>query len=112
MKLKQLKVRPKKILESSPCVVEMGALFECWATSGIDDKHCQAVAKSLQECMAKPVCFPLILVLFFPDFSCFCFHSFHQTYHFFIVCIIKKQGRKTKQQNTINYHLARLSKHL
>ncbi|KAI8144271.1 hypothetical protein BJV82DRAFT_513927 [Fennellomyces sp. T-0311] len=75
MHLKQLKVRPKKLLESSPCVVEMGALFECWATSGIDDKHCQAVAKSLQECMAKP-------------------------------------GRKTKQQNTINYHLARLSKHL
>ncbi|KAI9317269.1 hypothetical protein BX666DRAFT_1944012 [Dichotomocladium elegans] len=54
MKLKQLKVRPRKLLESSPCVVEMGALFECWATSGIDDKRCLAAQKSLQECMAKP----------------------------------------------------------
>lgn len=55
MKLKQLKVRPRKLLESSPCVVEMGALFECWATDGIDAKKCTAAAQSLQECMSKPV---------------------------------------------------------
>ncbi|ORY90980.1 hypothetical protein BCR43DRAFT_532740 [Syncephalastrum racemosum] len=75
MKLKQLKVRPKKLMQSSPCLVEMGALFECWATAGIDDRKCTATAKTLQECMAQP-------------------------------------ARKHKQQNTINYHLARLSKHL
>ncbi|CDH57189.1 hypothetical protein RO3G_11469 [Lichtheimia corymbifera JMRC:FSU:9682] len=75
MKLKQLKVRPRKLLESSPCVVEMGALFECWATDGIDAKKCTAAAQSLQECMSKPV-------------------------------------KKTKAKNTINYHLARLSKQL
>lgn len=55
MKLKQLKVRPKKILEASPCIAEMGALFECWATAGVDDKRCTAIAKSLTLCMGKPV---------------------------------------------------------
>jgi hypothetical protein len=55
MKLKQLKVRPKKLLESSPCIVEMGALFECWASAGIDDKRCITTAKSLTDCLAKPV---------------------------------------------------------
>ncbi|KAF7729010.1 hypothetical protein EC973_005041 [Apophysomyces ossiformis] len=75
MKLKQLKVRPKKILEASPCIVEMGSLFECWATAGVDDKRCVTAAKALSDCMAKPV-------------------------------------SKNKSQNTINYHLARLSKHL
>lgn len=57
MKLKQLKVRPKKILEASPCIAEMGALFECWATAGVDDKRCTAIAKSLTGCMGKPVSF-------------------------------------------------------
>jgi len=57
MKLKQLKVRPKKILEASPCIAEMGALFECWATAGVDDKRCAAIAKSLTGCMGKPVSF-------------------------------------------------------
>ncbi|KAG2196711.1 uncharacterized protein EV154DRAFT_514925 [Mucor mucedo] len=75
MKLKQLKVRPKKILEASPCIAEMGALFECWATAGVDDKRCTAIAKSLTLCMGKPV-------------------------------------QKAKNTNTINYHLARLSKQL
>ncbi|KAI9481483.1 MAG: hypothetical protein EXX96DRAFT_649950 [Benjaminiella poitrasii] len=75
MKLKQLKVRPKKILEASPCLAEMGALFECWATSGVDDKRCATIAKSLTTCMGKPV-------------------------------------HRTKHANTINYHLARLSKQL
>jgi hypothetical protein len=55
MKLKQLKVRPKKILEASPCIAEMGALFECWATAGVDDKRCASIAKSLTLCMGKPV---------------------------------------------------------
>lgn len=55
MKLKQLKVRPKKILEASPCIAEMGALFECWATAGVDDKRCAGIAKSLTLCMGKPV---------------------------------------------------------
>ncbi|KAL9555912.1 hypothetical protein MBANPS3_002130 [Mucor bainieri] len=75
MKLKQLKVRPKKILEASPCIAEMGALFECWATAGVDDKRCTAIAKSLTGCMGKPV-------------------------------------QRAKNTNTINYHLARLSKQL
>lgn len=55
MKLKQLKVRPKKMLEASPCIVEMGALFECWATAGVNDSRCTAVAQSLTNCMQKPV---------------------------------------------------------
>lgn len=55
MKLKQLKVRPKKILEASPCIVEMGALFECWATAGVNDGRCTAAAQSLTNCMQKPV---------------------------------------------------------
>lgn len=59
MKLKQLKVRPKKILEASPCIAEMGALFECWATAGVDDKRCTAIAKSLTLCMGKPVKYKL-----------------------------------------------------
>ncbi|OBZ84679.1 37S ribosomal protein mrp10, mitochondrial [Choanephora cucurbitarum] len=75
MKLKQLKVRPKKIMEASPCLAEMGALFECWATAGVDDKRCTALAQSLTTCMGKPV-------------------------------------QRTKHANTINYHLARLSRQL
>lgn len=55
MKLKQLKVRPRKIMEASPCLVEMGALFECWASAGIDDKRCAQMAKNLTLCMGKPV---------------------------------------------------------
>ncbi|KAI7899833.1 uncharacterized protein BX663DRAFT_554544 [Cokeromyces recurvatus] len=75
MKLKQLKVRPKKILEVTPCVAELGALFECWAANGTDDKRCGMIANSLITCMGKPV-------------------------------------QRTKHANTINYHLARLSKQL
>lgn len=63
MKLKQLKVRPKKILEASPCIAEMGALFECWATAGVDDKRCAAIAKSLTGCMGKPVSLTIFLIL-------------------------------------------------
>lgn len=43
------------MLEASPCIVEMGALFECWATAGVNDSRCTAVAQSLTNCMQKPV---------------------------------------------------------
>ncbi|KAI9269394.1 hypothetical protein BY458DRAFT_556043 [Sporodiniella umbellata] len=75
MKLKQLKVRPKKALEASPCIAEMGILFECWVTAGLDDSRCAASAKALTNCMQKP-------------------------------------ANRAKHSNTINYHLARLSKQL
>jgi hypothetical protein len=55
MKLKQLKVRPKKLLEASPCIVEMGAMLECWSRSGVDDPRCAQTAKALATCMSKPV---------------------------------------------------------
>lgn len=55
MKLTKLKVRPQKVIESSPCIVELGALFECWALSGVDDKACLNAANSLKTCMTKVV---------------------------------------------------------
>lgn len=55
MKLKQLKVRPKKLLEASPCIVEMGAMLECWSRAGVDDPRCAQTAKALATCMSKPV---------------------------------------------------------
>lgn len=55
MKLKALKVRPKKLLEASPCIGEMGAMLECWSRSGVDDPRCAQTAKALANCMSKPV---------------------------------------------------------
>ncbi|OZJ02642.1 hypothetical protein BZG36_05090 [Bifiguratus adelaidae] len=73
--IKQLKVRPKKVAQAAPCVVEMGALMECWAKSSVDSPTCAQAAKALATCMNKP-------------------------------------ARKVQHTNTINYHLARLGKHL
>ncbi|CAO3663555.1 unnamed protein product [Umbelopsis ramanniana] len=55
MKLKALKVRPKKLLEASPCIGEMGAMLECWSRAGVDDPQCAQTAKALATCMSKPV---------------------------------------------------------
>jgi hypothetical protein len=55
MKLKALKVRPKKLLEASPCIGEMGAMLECWSRSGVDDPRCAQTAKALATFMSKPV---------------------------------------------------------
>ncbi|KAH8550715.1 hypothetical protein BGW37DRAFT_427386 [Umbelopsis sp. PMI_123] len=55
MKLKALKVRPKKLLEASPCIGEMGAMLECWSRAGVDDPRCAQTAKALANCMSKPV---------------------------------------------------------
>ncbi|KAI8968600.1 mitochondrial ribosomal protein subunit Mrp10 [Mycotypha africana] len=76
MKYRQLKVKPRKIFEVTPCLAEMGAVFECWATTGsVDSKNCAAVAKNLSTCMGK-------------------------------------SRLRQRPTNTINYHLARLSKQL
>src|ERR1700731_17368 len=58
MKLKTLKVRPKKLLEASPCIGEMGAMLECWSRAGVDDPRCAQTAKALANCMSKPVSKP------------------------------------------------------
>lgn len=63
MKLKQFKEWPKKLMESSPRIVEMGALFECWASAGVNDKRCVLTARSFADCLAKPVCTDQVALL-------------------------------------------------
>ncbi|RUP23583.1 hypothetical protein BC936DRAFT_138985 [Jimgerdemannia flammicorona] len=57
MKLKALKVRPRKPFQTSPCLAEMGLLLECWSKVNVDDPRCAMTARALADCMAKPVRF-------------------------------------------------------
>jgi hypothetical protein len=99
MKLKALKVRPKKLLEASPCIGEMGAMLECWSRAGVDDPRCAQTAKALATCMSKPVSYKL-------------FNTLGHCNSFLLTHFIISKVKKSKATNTINYHLARLGKQL
>ncbi|KAI8048794.1 hypothetical protein BDF22DRAFT_746520 [Syncephalis plumigaleata] len=49
--LKYLRVRPRKIIQGSPCVTEMVAMLNCWGISAADDPKCAQTAKALATCM-------------------------------------------------------------
>ncbi|KAF9142194.1 hypothetical protein EC957_005846 [Mortierella hygrophila] len=51
MRLKYLRTKPRKVVEASPCIVEMGAMIQCWTASGVDDAKCMQTAKMLADCM-------------------------------------------------------------
>ncbi|KAI9595843.1 hypothetical protein BDF19DRAFT_440256 [Syncephalis fuscata] len=50
-KLKYLRVRPRKMIQGSPCVAEMVAMLNCWGVSAPDDPKCAHTAKALAICM-------------------------------------------------------------
>ncbi|KAJ1922566.1 hypothetical protein IWQ60_006432 [Tieghemiomyces parasiticus] len=54
MRIDKLKVNKQKVIAATPCTIEMASLMSCWATRGIDDRHCSTVAKSLIDCMNQP----------------------------------------------------------
>ncbi|KAF9291750.1 hypothetical protein BGZ68_002469 [Mortierella alpina] len=51
MRLKYLRTKPRKVIEASPCIAEMGAMIQCWTASGVDDAKCMQTAKMLADCM-------------------------------------------------------------
>ncbi|KAF9975149.1 hypothetical protein BGZ73_001326 [Actinomortierella ambigua] len=51
MRLKYLRTKPRKVVEASPCIAEMGALIQCWTASGVDDAKCMQSVKMLSDCM-------------------------------------------------------------
>lgn len=55
MKLKYLRTKPRKLVEVSPCIAEMGAMIQCWTASGVDDPKCAQTAKMLTDCMKSLV---------------------------------------------------------
>lgn len=57
MRLKYLRTKPRKVIEASPCIVEMGAMIQCWTASGVDDAKCAQTAKMLADCMKNLVRF-------------------------------------------------------
>jgi hypothetical protein len=56
MRLKYLRTKPRKVIEASPCIAEMGAMIQCWTASGVDDAKCMQSAKMLADCMKSLVC--------------------------------------------------------
>jgi hypothetical protein len=55
MRLKYLRTKPRKVVEASPCIAEMGAMIQCWTASGVDDAKCMQTAKMLADCMKNLV---------------------------------------------------------
>ena len=55
MRLKYLRTKPRKVIEASPCIAEMGAMIQCWTASGVDDAKCMQSAKMLADCMKSLV---------------------------------------------------------
>ncbi|KAG4301690.1 hypothetical protein PCANB_001865 [Pneumocystis canis] len=55
LRLKKLKVKPKKNRLISPCATEMSAMLGCWATHGNkpDNVLCEAFAEALKKCMKE-----------------------------------------------------------
>ncbi|KAJ1968707.1 hypothetical protein IWQ62_001079 [Dispira parvispora] len=54
MHIQKLKVNRKKLVNVTPCTVEMAAVVSCWASLGIDHATCSNQAKALAACMAQP----------------------------------------------------------
>lgn len=86
MKVDKLKVRPKKLASKAPCAAEFAAVLACWASSSDlrSQAECAEVTKSLRECMAMSVR---------PPYS-------------------PQHTGRARTKPTINYHLARFSKHM
>ncbi|KAG4304955.1 hypothetical protein PORY_001630 [Pneumocystis oryctolagi] len=55
LRLKKLKVKPKKAYNINSCTAEMAAMLGCWATHGNkpDNVLCETFADALKKCMEK-----------------------------------------------------------
>ncbi|KAK9768505.1 hypothetical protein K7432_000783 [Basidiobolus ranarum] len=51
MKLKYLKVKPRKVIAESPCVAEVTMLLNCWSSFTPDNPKCAESAKAVMMCM-------------------------------------------------------------
>ncbi|KAG9062602.1 hypothetical protein KI688_004904 [Linnemannia hyalina] len=117
MRLKYLRTKPRKVVEASPCIVEMGAMIQCWTASGVDDAKCMQTAKMLADCMKN-----LQLGPGSDKFAASPKEGFIQEKDRNRIQSIlmssamdlkdKIGPTKVKNVNTVNYHLARLQKQL
>ncbi|KAF0464945.1 mitochondrial 37S ribosomal protein yms-t [Gigaspora margarita] len=51
MKIKKLKVRPRRVEQIGPCIAEMAAVLTCWSNSSVDSPACKKSVEALTECM-------------------------------------------------------------
>ncbi|RKP04398.1 mitochondrial ribosomal protein subunit Mrp10 [Thamnocephalis sphaerospora] len=79
-KLQFLRVRPRKVIQGSPCVAEMATMLNCWSLNAPDDPKCAQTAKALAACMQS------------------------------LASSLARAPKKTKNASSVNYHLARLGK--
>ena len=101
MRIDKIKVRPKKEIVAAPCTAEFAAMLACWATSN-DLTNAGACAESgqvLQDCMKQKVRTPWES----NGRLCSLLSSLLPT--------LVQGARKAPARSTINYHLARFSKH-
>jgi len=54
---KPFTLRSKRVIEATPCAVELSTLFNCWRAIGVDASQCATTAKALVACMSKRVFF-------------------------------------------------------
>ena len=52
---KPIVIRPKKVLEATPCAMELTTLLNCWRALATDASQCNDSAKALTQCMARRV---------------------------------------------------------
>ncbi|CAG8442201.1 6252_t:CDS:2 [Scutellospora calospora] len=51
MKIKKLKLRPRRIEQIGPCTAEIAAVLTCWSNSSVDSPACKKSVEALTECM-------------------------------------------------------------
>eukprot|EP00842_Homolaphlyctis_polyrhiza_P004082 jgi/Hompol1/4675/HPOL_003831-RA len=47
-----IQLKPAKIMQATPCALEMSTLFNCWRALSVDASHCAASAAALTKCMS------------------------------------------------------------
>jgi hypothetical protein len=62
IKIKKLKVKPKRAAAMGQCVPEMTALLNCWSSLSIEHPRCTASASTLAMCMSNAVSFTFLLL--------------------------------------------------
>ncbi|KAJ9049012.1 hypothetical protein DSO57_1028953 [Entomophthora muscae] len=53
IQIKKIKVKPRKIPQPNPCLGEMAAVLNCWASLGMINARCSS-AKAFATCMIEP----------------------------------------------------------
>ncbi|KAL2913602.1 hypothetical protein HK105_206904 [Polyrhizophydium stewartii] len=53
-KLKRpIQLKPAKMLQATPCALEMTTMFNCWRAMSVDAAECGASARALAQCMTS-----------------------------------------------------------